>query len=165
MKKISVLLISLILLTGCGKSCKCDDKSIDKEIGIVDTKVMEKYKIPEFFIKVSGLKDISIDNNFVKDLNVYEIKAVYDNYYNKEEKKFIGIKVKDIMEKVIDKEYYVLFVNDNERLTIGYEKPIIDDNLYLIFNKDKTLSVARFNYPVRNWVTNAFSFELSETLR
>ncbi|MEG1505886.1 MAG: hypothetical protein RR478_00135 [Bacilli bacterium] len=166
MKKIVFVISLLLLFTGCCKTSDSNDVSLKlKEIGITDLTVVDNYKIPEFKIDIKGKITSIINEEVVKNLDVFEIKAIVDDGFNKSSKTYNGIKLNDALKEITEDTNYIAYITDNEKLTIGYLPDELNENMFIVFDKDNKVTVTKFDRKTYNWVRNANVIDLSVSFK
>lgn len=169
MKKLVLILITSLLLTGC-TAVRIDTKSIDNITGVIlekDNSLYNqvgkgyKYYIPRgvSYIDTVGLNDIlysngnyyylyidavgyynNIDVTYTEDSSLYYSKKIVIN----DKKGYLEIKKQD-------KQYLIKFVYNYAEITALVDEKDIDD---VVLNASYTLSTVKYNYNVISLMLN-----------
>lgn len=151
-------LIMLLLFSGCSNQSNNESNNESKKEN--KTTILSKGKeIPKFTIVVKGLVDDTITELSLQDLEIYEIETDVKSYdldtdskvYHE---KFIGYKLKDVLDKSGITEYNALDFKSTGSVTVRYTNEEVDDNLYLVFYRNDNLISDIEDTPVMLLATN-----------
>lgn len=129
---ITLLITSLISQT---KSKK--DQNFLKEARVISTEKMSNYNLSDFSIVFTGTQNLSFTNKDVSKMDIYKIKAIVNDIdNNKKYNEYIGIKFKDILKSKNINAFTKITAYTDDGISIEYDFANIDDNSYIIFERN-----------------------------
>lgn len=137
----SIAIVILIAVCLLRVSTKKENTPNNDNLNVGDIANQKEYKgnIPDFTLEITGTYSGTITNEVVKEMEipVYEFDAKVDNGWDKVTNHYRGIKLLDLFEKAGFQEYKSIEFMAHENKTVTYQKDEIDENLYLIFYKNR----------------------------
>ncbi|MEG1505887.1 MAG: hypothetical protein RR478_00140 [Bacilli bacterium] len=137
-KNILMVLVALLLLTGCEKKVDCNPKK-SENVGNVCNLKESKEELPSLDFLLLGLMSANIRNEQFEGLKIYTFDAVTKNNGEVIKHNYTGIKLKDFLEKqniTFDKKFGSLVFSSVNYTKVEYKKEDIDDNMWLVFQID-----------------------------
>ena len=160
-------IITIICYGAIYQSTMCLDSGIVGHTGVTNLKKI-KYNFPAFSITSIGLLNGPITNESIKDIQTYEITAIVSDSIYRHQYTYKGVKLKDVLENEKLKDYKKIIFKSNGGLQVEYTKEEIDDNVFIVFEKDgieypKLEKVSLLNPTVydRYNITNVLVMEIS----
>ncbi len=138
MKKVLLITIMCVfMVVGCNKNENLEKKPIpETDVGKVVDIFATTQTAPSFSVGTMGLYDGGFNNESLKDLKVYDIKAIMNDGYEEETHSYKGYKVKEVLSALEINSYEKLVFSSNGGLNVTFYASEVDDNMFLFFERD-----------------------------
>lgn len=135
-----VVIVILVCVCGAlllGRKTESSDKTYS-EVGVYDFEKSDM-TIPKFEINILGDYEGVINEEFLKEdgIQVYEFEGAIDNGWDVVTNHYVGVKLKDVIEKYQIKNFTSVDVKSLDMITVTYLSYEINDNMFIVFYKDK----------------------------
>lgn len=138
MKKVLLITIMCVfMVVGCNKTENVGKKPIPTtDVGKVVDIFAINITAPSFSVGTAGLYDGGFNNESLKNVKIYDIKAVMNDGYEEETHSYKGYKVKEILSALEIDSYEKLEFSSNGGLNVTFYLNEVDDNMFLFFERD-----------------------------
>lgn len=129
------VVVTLGLVFGVNLISKVSYNKKVEERGIKSIKEVE-YSIPRIEISIKGIYNSYLSEENLKDVKVYEIEAVMDDTIENTLYTYKGVRITDILSKYNITDYTSITFKANDGLQVLFRKNEINENMFLVFNRD-----------------------------
>lgn len=132
---------TIVVMNLLNKETPTKEKPIDEikalTKGVISEEKLDSYELPKNInIQISGLYDGHVGEEFLSDLTKYRIKAVVETDIGPVEREYVGIKLKDVQEKLEVSGFNGISIRHSRLIKKNIAAEEVDEHYYLTFEQD-----------------------------